>query len=81
MQIEVKLFTGLQKYLPENSSKNSCPIETGRGDSIRDILHRLKIPSQRLSGLLIMANGTHTNLDYVPRKGDVISVFPAIGGG
>ena len=81
MQVEVKLFAGLQRYFPENSSKNSCRIETSQGDSIKDILRRLKIPSQRFSGLLIMANGTHVKLDYVPRDGDVISVFTAIAGG
>ena len=81
MQVEVKLFVGLQKYLPENSSKNSCRIETGQGGSIKDILRKLKIPSQRFSGLLILANGTHAKLDYIPRKGDVVSVFSAIAGG
>lgn len=81
MQVEVKLFVGLQKYLPENSSKNSCRIETGQRDSVKDILRRLEIPSQRFFGLLIMANGTHVELDYVPEVGDVISVFSAIGGG
>lgn len=81
MQVEVKLFAGLQKYLPENSSKNSCRLETGQTDSIKDILRRLEIPSQRFSGLLIMANGTHVELDYILEISDVISVFPAIGGG
>lgn len=81
MQIEMKFFSGLQEYLPENSGKNSCRIETSQGNSVEDILHELKIPSQRLSGLLIMANGIHVKLDYAPKEGDVISVFPAIAGG
>jgi len=81
MQIEMKFFSGLQEYLPENSSKNSCRIETSQGNSVEDILHELKIPSQRLSGLLIVTNGTHVKLDYVPKEGDVISVFSAIAGG
>ncbi len=81
MQIEMKFFSGLQEYLPENSSKNSCRIETSQGNSVEDILHELKIPSQRLSGLLVVANGTHVKFDYVPRDGDVISVFSAIAGG
>jgi len=81
MQIEMKFFSGLQEYLPENSSKNSCRIETSQSNSVEDILHELKIPSQRLSGLLIVANGTPVKLDYVPKDGDVISVFSAIAGG
>ncbi len=81
MQIEMNFFSGLQEYLPENSSKNSCRIETSQGNSVEDILHELKIPSQRLSGLLIVANGTCVKLDYVPKDGDIISVFPAIAGG
>ena len=81
MQIEMKFFSGLQEYLPENSSKNSCRIETSQGNSVEDILHELKIPCQRLSGLLIMANGIHVKLGYVPKNGDVVSVFPAIAGG
>ena len=81
MQVEVKLFTGLQKYLPENSSKNSCRIEISQGESVKDILYKLKITSQRLSGLLILVNGTHANLDYVPKEEDVLSIFSAIAGG
>lgn len=45
MQIEMKFFSGLQEYLPENSSKNSCRIETSQGNSVEDILHELKISS------------------------------------
>ncbi|TKJ47720.1 molybdopterin synthase sulfur carrier subunit [Candidatus Aerophobetes bacterium Ae_b3a] len=56
-------------------------METSQGNSVEDILHELKISSQRLSGLLIMANGTHSKLDYAPKDGDVISLFPAIAGG
>ncbi len=81
MQIEMKFFSGLQEYLPENSSKNSCRIETSQGNSVEDILYELKIPSQRLSGLLIVINGAHVKLHYLPRDGDVISVFSAIAGG
>ena len=81
MQIEMKFFSGLQDYLPENSSKNSCRMETSQGNNVEDILHELRIPSQRLSGLLIVANGTPVKLDYTPKEGDVISIFTAIAGG
>lgn len=81
MQVQVRLFFGLQKHLPKNSGKNSCSVEISEGDSVKDILCKLGIPPQRISGLLILANGAHVNLDHVPKDGDVISVFPAIAGG
>lgn len=81
MQVAVKLFAGLQKYLPENSSDNSCRIEINQGDRVKDVLNKLNIPSNRLAGLMILANGAHANLDYVLSEGDVLSIFPAIAGG
>ncbi len=81
MQVEVRLFGDLQKYLPENSSSSSCRIEIGQGESVKDILRKLRIPSKRFSTLIILANGTHANLDYVLRDEDVLSVFTAIAGG
>ncbi|MFQ6067161.1 MAG: MoaD/ThiS family protein [bacterium] len=81
MQVQVKLFAGLQRYLPENSRGNSCRIEINQGDRIKDILKKLKVPSKKYAGLTILLNGTHANLDYVPREGDVLSIFPVVGGG
>lgn len=81
MQIEVRLFAGLQRYLPENSSKNSCRMKTNQGDSVKDVLEKLNVPSKKLRGLMILVNGTHANLDYVLNEGDVLSVFPVIAGG
>jgi molybdopterin converting factor small subunit len=81
MKVEVRLFAGLQKYLPENSSKNSCRMETNQGDTVKDVLEKLNVPSKKLRGLMILANGTHSNLDHVLSEGDVLSVFPVVAGG
>ena len=44
-----------------------------------DILHLLHIPSEEVSILLI--NGFHQKPEFELKDGDVVSLFPAVGGG
>ncbi len=81
MKIKVKLFAGLQRYLPEGSAKNDCHLEISHGSTVGDVLDELNVPSKKHIGLMILVNGTHGNLDYVPNEGDTVSIFPIVAGG
>ena len=44
-----------------------------------DIVNDLHIPKVEIGVLLV--NGRHVNLDHSPDGGDVLAIFPVIGGG
>jgi len=46
---------------------------------VEDIVNDLHIPKVQIGVLLV--NGRHVNLDHCPDDGDVLAIFPVIGGG
>jgi len=45
----------------------------------RVLVDELRIPVPEIG--VTMANGRHVELDYVVQPGDVLAIFPVIGGG
>ena len=79
MEIEVRLFATLQEYLPKGGSRYSSKLRVGRGNTIKNVLNKLKIP-KKIPKLLFL-NGKQVNEDSILQPGDVISIFPPVGGG
>ena len=93
MNIQIKLFASLAKFLPEGAMGKQAPTRFHRNSSlamktnlsvpekitIRGVLEQLDIPTKIAK--LIMVNGVHRRLDYVLQEGDLLSVFPPIAGG
>ena len=72
--IEVRLFATLRQgrqkvYQVEHSSVNT----------IQDIMDVLDVPRSEVNIMLI--NGFHQKPDTEVKDGDVVSLFPAVGGG
>jgi molybdopterin converting factor small subunit len=74
MVVEVKLFATFR----ENRFKEK-EMELADAGSPADILTQLNIPTE-LVGILLV-NGRNTSFDQKLVAGDVVSIFPAIGGG
>jgi molybdopterin synthase sulfur carrier subunit len=74
MVVEVKLFATFR----ENRFKEK-EMEVGEGASPADILAELNIPTE-LVGILL-ANGRNASFEQKLAAGDVVAIFPAIGGG
>ncbi|WP_035288703.1 MoaD/ThiS family protein [Clostridium sp. KNHs214] len=75
MKIEVRLFAYFRegrekKYFMEISEEKIVP---------RDILQKLQIPVEEVAILLI--NGRDGTADTLLKDGDVLSLFPPVGGG
>jgi len=74
MNIEVRLFATFR----EGRDKKYF-LEIEEGTTIKDILKKLKINEDEVSlGLL---NGIDGSLDREVKNGDIISLFPPVGGG
>lgn len=74
MKIEVRLFAGLR----EGRFKRSV-LPMQEKASFREVLYKLNIPEQEVS--LPLVNGQYSALDRTLQEGDVLAIFPAVGGG
>lgn len=74
MKIEVRLFATFR----ENREKKQF-LELNKGDTVRTVVNLLKIDVEDVAILLV--NGRDGELDRELVDGDVVSLFPPVGGG
>ena len=72
--IEVRLFAGLRQGRQKIYQMESDSIST-----VQDVMDRLSIDRKEVNILLI--NGFHQKPETAVNDGDVVSLFPAVGGG
>ena len=72
--IEVRLFAGLRQGRQKIYQMESDSIST-----VQDIMDRLSIGRKEVNILLI--NGFHQKPETEVKDGDIVSHFPAVGGG
>jgi len=79
MEVKIKLFASLRKYLPKSSDGKSCQLEIDEKTTIEQILAQFKVPEDIPK--IILVNGLQGSIDQTPKEGDVLSIFPPIAGG
>lgn len=83
MTITLKLYAGLQKYLPEGSSGVSVQLQIDPDSTPELVLKSLNIPQQTIH--LVMINGIYLAPDARNQTffndNDVLAVWPAVAGG
>ena len=72
--IEVRLFAGLRQ-----ARQKVYQMEPGSGRNVQEIMDVLNIQRKEVNILLI--NGFHQKPETEVKDGDVVSLFPAVGGG
>ena len=74
MQLEIKLFASLQKFMPEQER-----IEWEDGCRVSDLLARIGISPSEVA--IVLVNGRHAQLDQKLHDGETVAFFPPIAGG
>lgn len=72
--IEVRLFATLRQ-----GREKKYQLEALNFSNARQIIEYFEIPSEEVSILLI--NGFHSKPEDAVKDGDIISLFPPVGGG
>ncbi len=72
--IEVRLFAGLRQ-----GRQKIYQMEPDSISTVQDIMDRLSIDRREVNILLV--NGFHQKPGTAVQDGDVVSLFPAVGGG
>lgn len=83
MQVEVRLFATLRKYLPAREIGEPSLVKLGGagggGAKVSDLLAKLGIPPGE--AFVIMVNGRRQELGWTLQDGDRVGIFPPVGGG
>jgi sulfur carrier protein ThiS len=74
MQLTVKLFA----YFRDNRFKQQL-MEFPDNTSVEEIILSLGVPVDEVG--VTMINSRHCQLGQIPKEGDQLAIFPAIGGG
>ncbi len=79
MRVEIRLFATFRDFLPPGSTAFSFTRALEEGTTVEEVLTELKLPEQ--TPKIIILNGVHADASRVLRDGDVLSLFPPVGGG
>jgi len=79
MQVEVRLYATLRKYLPEQKVGEDYPITLPEEATVADLLAALGIPEADSNQAFV--NGRAGELSQMLRHGDKVGVFPPVAGG
>lgn len=78
--ITVRLLASYRQYLPaDHDEEAGYRYQVADRAQVGDVLAALPIPSGDFYTFLV--NGRHADRDQVLQEGDLLSVFPAAGGG
>ena len=80
MLITVRLLASYRQYLPQDhDAQAGYRLQVPPGAQVSDVLAELPIPPGDVFTFFV--NGRHAQRDQVLQAGDILSVFPAVGGG
>lgn len=80
MEITIRLLAGYRRCLPEgHDARSGYQLKVEAGTRLGDVLADLPIPETEPYTYLL--NGRHVAREQALKAGDVLAVFPAVGGG
>ena len=80
MEVTIKFYSGFERYLRDNSNK-ALNLQLDSPADILSILNRF-LPKEVIGYVgMVLVNKKIVNFDYQVKEGDMIEVFPVIGGG
>ena len=79
MRVEVRLFATLTLFMPPGGREGAATLEVPESSTVRDVVHRLGIPSELERVTLV--NGGNATPELTLHAGDVVTVFPPLAGG
>jgi molybdopterin converting factor small subunit len=74
MQLELKLFANLQKFMPEQER-----IEWEEDCTVSDLLIKIGVSPSEVA--IVLVNGRHAQFEQKLHDGETVAIFPPIAGG
>ncbi len=79
MKILVRLYAGLKANLPPGAQGHQTELELERPATVGQAIDALKIPPAQTK--LILINGRQAAEEAALKEGDLLVIFPPVGGG
>ena len=82
MQVTLKLFATLTRFLPETAEKNIVKLEVEEGTTANDLIQRFKLPEKEVH--LVLLNGVYLyESDRLKplNKDATLAIWPPVAGG
>jgi molybdopterin synthase sulfur carrier subunit len=79
MDVEVRLFHGLNRYLAHGDGEYSQRLEIMSGTTAGQVLKDLGLAEKE--GVVIFVNGRNVEWEYVLKPGDILAAMRPAGGG
>jgi sulfur-carrier protein len=79
VQVEVRLFATLARFLPPGSRDGAGVVELEPDATVGRLIERLRIPAEM--SRMVLVNGHDVEDDERLSPGDVVDVFPPLAGG
>lgn len=83
MQMTLKLYASLGRYLPDGAKQNEASIEVAEGTTITAVLDRFNVPREACH--LVLVNGVFqppgARATTALKNGDALAVWPPVAGG
>ena len=79
MTVEIRLFATFREFLPPGSNTFSFTKVLEEETTVEEVVRELKLPEH--TPKIIIVNGVHADAGRVLRDGDILSLFPPVGGG
>lgn len=79
MRVTVKLFATLTRFKRDTKAGKAFEIDLPEGAAVQDLVAILKIPLEETH--IIFINNTIQEPGIKLKEGDVVGMFPPVGGG
>lgn len=76
IEVTVKFFAMLREYGPTKET-----ISISENSTIKVLFKRYRIPKEAWRTIIIVNGSPHKDLETILKNGDIVSIFPPIGGG
>jgi molybdopterin converting factor small subunit len=77
--VHVKLFATLRRTRPGLGIGEAFPVEVLAGTTVGQLIEQLGLPQEQVK--LVFVSGIARDREHVLADGDVVGIFPPVGGG
>lgn len=79
MRVNVKVFATLTRHFPALPLGSALNVELEEGATVEELLKKIGISPSDV--IIVLRNGKACQISQVLEEGDILSLFPPVGGG
>lgn len=77
--VHVRLFATLRRFFPDLQLDETMQVNLPDGATVGQLIDRLNIPVEEIK--IVFVNNIFRDMGYSLKNGDMVSIFPPVGGG